>query len=99
MASQTAPQCREVEIAFAGPNAADPYTDVDPSTAGLGCLRCGGPGPFQVFADRSAHGCCAQVWKRPPDYVPIECDRYEPSILICCETTPAWVNSVGDHVE
>jgi hypothetical protein len=44
-------------------------------------------------------GAVLQSGKRPPDYVPIECDRYEPSILICCETTPAWVNSVGDHVE
>lgn len=29
MASQAAPQWGEVEIAFAGPNAANPYTDVD----------------------------------------------------------------------
>jgi hypothetical protein len=28
---------------------------------------------------------------RPSNYVPIEFDRYEPSILICAETTPAWV--------
>ena len=30
--------------------------------------------------------------ERPPDYVPIESGGYEPSILICSETTPAWVN-------
>jgi hypothetical protein len=29
--------------------------------------------------------------KRPPDYVAIDVDSYEPSILICAETTPACV--------
>jgi hypothetical protein len=29
MASQTAPQWSEIEIAFAGPSAANPYTDLD----------------------------------------------------------------------
>jgi hypothetical protein len=29
--------------------------------------------------------------KRPPDYVAIDVDSYEPSILICAETPPAWV--------
>jgi hypothetical protein len=33
---------------------------------------------------------------RPPNYVPIEFDRYEPSILICAETTPAWVRRQDD---
>jgi len=44
-------------------------------------------------------GAVLKSGKRPPDYVPIEFDRHEPSILICCETTPAWVDSVGDHVD
>jgi hypothetical protein len=29
--------------------------------------------------------------ERPPNDVPIEFDSYQPSILICAETTPAWV--------
>jgi hypothetical protein len=33
---------------------------------------------------------------RPPNYVPIEFDRYQPSILICAETTPAWVRRQED---
>ena len=65
----------------------------------LDVLRSGGPGPFQVLADRPRTGAVLKSGKRPPDYVPIEFDRYEPSILICCETTPPWVGSVGDHVE
>ena len=31
--------------------------------------------------------------ERPADYVPIEFDRYEPSLLICAETEPAWVSA------
>jgi hypothetical protein len=27
--------------------------------------------------------------------MPIEFDRYEPSILICMETTPAWVEAAA----
>jgi len=34
--------------------------------------------------------------ERPPNYVPIEFDRYQPSILICTETTPAWVQHQDD---
>jgi hypothetical protein len=32
---------------------------------------------------------------RPPNYMPIEFDRYEPSVLICAEETPAWVRQQG----
>jgi len=35
---------------------------------------------------------------RPPNYVPIEFDHYQPSILICAETTPAWVKQQEDAV-
>ena len=34
--------------------------------------------------------------ERPPDYVPIEFDRYEPSLLICAETEPAWVRAARE---
>jgi hypothetical protein len=33
---------------------------------------------------------------RPPNYVAIDFDRYEPSILICAETTPRWVTHQAD---
>jgi hypothetical protein len=48
-------------------------------------------GGFEVLADRSPYGQVLKSGDRPPDYVPIEFDRYGPSILICAETTPAWV--------
>jgi hypothetical protein len=31
---------------------------------------------------------------RPPDHVPIDFDHYVPCVLICSETTPAFVTSV-----
>jgi hypothetical protein len=34
--------------------------------------------------------------ERPPDYVAIDFDHYEPAILICAEATPAWVRQQLD---
>jgi hypothetical protein len=31
--------------------------------------------------------------RRPPNHVEIEYDRYEPTVLICAETTPAFVTA------
>jgi hypothetical protein len=42
-------------------------------------------------------GAVLKSGERPPNYAPIEFDRFEPAILICAETTPAWVKA-SQHV-
>jgi hypothetical protein len=49
------------------------------------------PSKYWLIDPRS--GAVLKLGQRPPNYVPIESDRYEPSILICAETAPAWVSA------
>ena len=85
MLNELAPQWCEVDIAFSGPAAANPYAEVEawvifthtngrPSLA-VAVLRRGWSSSFQLLADPRT----CQVLKsgeRPPNYVPIEFDRY-----------------------
>ena len=75
---------------------------LDPGVLYLGYAEHGGPWmffdadgrvPSKYWLIDPRTGEVLKSGDRPPNYVPIEFDRYEPSILICAETTPAWVNS------
>ena len=72
---------------------------LDPGVFYLGYAEHGGP---WVFFDADGRvpskywlidpraGAVLKSGERPPNYVPIEFDRYEPSLLICTEITPTW---------
>jgi len=73
---------------------------LDPGVLYLGYAEHGGP---WVFLDADGRvpsrywlidprgGQVLRSGERPPDRVPIDVDRYDPYILICSETTPAFV--------
>jgi hypothetical protein len=75
---------------------------LDPGVLYLGYAEHGGP---WVFFDADGRvpskywlidprtGQVLSSGDRPPNYVPIEFDRYEPSLLICAESEPAWVSA------
>jgi hypothetical protein len=55
-----------------------------------------GPAAGNAYTDVDAWVIFGQVLKsgdRPPNYVPIEFDRYELSLLICAESEPAWAQA------
>jgi hypothetical protein len=73
---------------------------LDPGVLYIGYAEHGGPWmffdadgrvPSKYWLIDPRTGEVLKSGDRPPNYVPIEFDRYEPSILICAETTPAWV--------
>jgi hypothetical protein len=78
---------------------------LDPGVFYLGYAEHGGP---WVFFDADGRvpskywmidprtGRVLRFGDRPPNYVAIDFDRYEPSILICAETTPRWVTHQED---
>src|SRR5215211_7031369 len=72
---------------------------LDPGVFYLGYAEHGGPWAFFDAEGRVPSkywlidprtGEVLKSGDRPPNRVPIELDRYEPSLLICTETTPAW---------
>jgi len=56
------------------------------------CCDADGRVPSRYWLIDPRTGRVLKFGDRPPNYVPIESDGYEPSILICAETTPAWVS-------
>jgi hypothetical protein len=82
---------------------------LDPGVLYIGYAEHGGPWmffdadgrvPSKYWLIDPRSGAVLRSGQRPPNYVPIESDRYEPSILICAETTPAWVSAAqGPGVE
>src|SRR5215217_8270879 len=73
---------------------------LDPGVFYLGYAEHGGPWvffdgegrvPSKYWLIDPRTGQVLKSGNRPPNYVPIEFDRYKPSLLICAETTPAWV--------
>ena len=77
---------------------------LDPGILYLGYAEHGGPWmffdadgrvPSKYWLIDPRNGRVLKSGERPPNYVPIEFDRYEPSILICTETTPAWVKAAA----
>jgi Protein of unknown function (DUF4038)/Domain of unknown function (DUF5060) len=75
---------------------------LDPGVLYIGYAEHGGPWMFFDADDRVPSkywlidprtGRVLKSGERPPNDVPIEFDRYEPSVLICAETEPAWVTA------
>jgi hypothetical protein len=75
---------------------------LDPGVLYIGYAEHGGPWmffdadgrvPSKYWLIDPRSGEVLKSGERPSNYVPIESDRYEPSILICAETTPAWVRA------
>jgi hypothetical protein len=73
---------------------------LDPRVLYIGYAEHGGPWTFfdadgrvpsKYWLIDPRTGTVLKSGERPPNYVPIEFDQYEPSLLICAETTPAWV--------
>jgi hypothetical protein len=75
---------------------------LDPGVLYVGYAEHGGPWVF-LDGDRRVPsrywlidprtGELLKAGRRPPNHVPIEYDRYEPTVLICAETTPTFVTA------
>ena len=52
------------------------------------------PSKYWLIDPRTGH--VLKSGDRPANYEAIEFDRYQPSILICAETTPVWVKHQED---